>query len=65
MRLISSSIHVQLVTRSWRFDTHEAPSITEEVPDDLAAIPLGKAKIARSPELKSQGNATMLFVFGL
>jgi alcohol dehydrogenase (cytochrome c) len=27
--------------------------------------PVGKAKIARSPELKSQGNATMLFVFGL
>ena len=27
--------------------------------------PVGKAKVARSPELKSQGNATMLFVFGL
>ena len=27
--------------------------------------PVGKAKIARSPELKSQGNATMLWVFGL
>jgi alcohol dehydrogenase (cytochrome c) len=27
--------------------------------------PVGKAKIARSPELKSQTNATMLFVFGL
>ena len=27
--------------------------------------PVGKAKIARSPELKGQGNATMLFVFGL
>jgi len=27
--------------------------------------PVGKAKIARSPELKTQGNATMLFVFGL
>ena len=27
--------------------------------------PVGKAKLARSPELKTQGNATMLFVFGL
>jgi alcohol dehydrogenase (cytochrome c) len=27
--------------------------------------PVGKAKIARSPELKGQTNATMLFVFGL
>jgi alcohol dehydrogenase (cytochrome c) len=27
--------------------------------------PVGKAKIARSPELKGQPNATMLFVFGL
>ena len=27
--------------------------------------PVGKAKIARSPELKTQTNATMLFVFGL
>jgi hypothetical protein len=33
---------------------------------DLTGIgPVGKAKIARSPELKSQGNATTLFVFGL
>jgi alcohol dehydrogenase (cytochrome c) len=27
--------------------------------------PVGRAKIARSPELKTQTNATMLFVFGL
>jgi len=27
--------------------------------------PVGRAKIARSPELKGQTNATMLFVFGL
>ena len=27
--------------------------------------PVGKAKLARSPERKFQGNATMLYVFGL
>jgi alcohol dehydrogenase (cytochrome c) len=27
--------------------------------------PVAKAKLARSPELKNQPNATMLFVFGL
>jgi hypothetical protein len=26
---------------------------------------VGKAKLARSPEMKTQPNATMLFVFGL